>query len=100
MQKVAFRIILKGDYREYTHALSVIKLPTLEVRRANLLQKFAVKCVENPSTSNIFEVNTKSTHLRHVEPFKVQKVNTTRMYNSAIPAMTRILNSKSQMSQV
>ena len=99
VQKVALRIILKCDYQSYINALNVTKLPTLEVRRKNLLYNFAVKCVNNPKTSNMFEYNQKSNNLRYIEPYKVPKANTTRLANSAIPAMARLLNRKSQMLQ-
>ena len=99
VQKCALRIILKSDYIDYTNALNVTKLPTLAVRRENLLLKFAVKFASNVKTADMFEWNRKPINLRHIEQFKVPKANTSRMASSAIPTMTRLLNTKSQLLQ-
>ena len=99
VQKCALRIILKNQYKDYSNALSVVNIPTLADRRETLLYRFAVKCASNPKTSDIFEQNSKPTNLRYTEQYKVPKANTSRMANSAIPTMTRLLNTKSQKLQ-
>ena len=99
VQKCALRIILKGEYNNYSNALSVTSLPTLVERRENLLHRFAVKCAANAKTSDMFELNNKHINLRHTELYKVPKANTSRMATSAIPTMARLLNLKSQVLQ-
>ena len=99
VQKCALRIILKSEYIDYTNALNVTNIPTLAVRRENLLLRFAVKSVSNVKTSDMFELNCKPTNLRHAEMYKVPKANTTRMAKSALPTMVRLLNSNSQKLQ-
>ena len=94
VQKCALRIILKSDYVDYLNALSVTKIPTLATRRETLLYRFAVKCAGNPKTSHMFETNSKPTHLRYTEKFKVPRANTSRMANSAMPTTTRMLNNQ------
>ena len=69
VQKCAFRIILKSQYIDYANALSVTKLPTLVVRRENLLFRFAVKCATNVKTSDMFDLNSEHTNLRHTEQY-------------------------------
>ena len=99
VQKCALRIMLKSEYKDYSNALSVTNLPTLEVRRENLLHRFAVKCASNVKTADMFELNNKHINLRHTELYKVPKSNTSRMASSAIPTMARLLNLKSQLTQ-
>ena len=99
VQKCALRIILNGEYNNYSNALSVTSLPTLVERRENLLHRFAVKCAANAKTSDMFELNNKHINLRHTELYKVPKANTTRMATSAIPTMARFLNLQLQVLQ-
>ena len=43
VQKSAFKIILKGGYKDYANALKVLNQKTLEERRENISIKFAKK---------------------------------------------------------
>ena len=91
IQKVALRIILQEKYNSYKDALEQTKLPNLEERRENLMLNFARKCVQNPSTSHMFPLNPPK-NIRQHEKYKVPHAYTERYKNSAIPAMTRLLN--------
>ena len=55
VQKAAFQIILRGDYKNYESALSFLGEKTLEKRRENISLKFAKSCVNHPKMSHRFE---------------------------------------------
>ena len=50
IQKMAFRIILQGDYINYKQACSVLSALTLEKRRAKLCSKFATKNMKSENS--------------------------------------------------
>ena len=91
-QKKAFAIILGNEYNSYKNALSVLKQETLEKRRENMTIKFAKKCAKNPKHSNMFPRNTMRQNLRTNKKYKEYECRTKRLYDSAIPYMTRLLN--------
>ena len=91
IQKTAFRIIYKEKYESYDNALKLSNLSTLAERRSNLMLKFAKKCIENERTANMFPTN-KLIQRRHTEKYHVPFARTERYRKSAIPAMTRMLN--------
>ena len=91
VQKITLRIILKDNYISYENALSTTKLATLSQRRQKLMLNFALKCVKNSKTTNMFPKNEKKT-TRSKEIFKIPYANTERFKKSAIPAMSRLLN--------
>ena len=93
VQKVAFKVILKSRYIDYENALKVMQLKTLEERRSYLCLKFAKKCIKHPVANEMFPLNPPSEHYtRRHEKFKVQKARTSRLRDSSIPQMQRLLN--------
>ena len=64
-------------------------------RREQLCLNFAKRCLENPKLTGIFPRNEKIHEMktRDSEEFKVQFANTTRLKNSPIIYMQRLLNS-------
>ena len=48
VQKTALRVIMKEDYLDYSSALAVSGLDTLQQRRTKLSLSFAQKCLKNP----------------------------------------------------
>ena len=48
VQKVAVRIILGKNYKNYNDGLTYLRLEKLENRRENICLKFAKKCLKNP----------------------------------------------------
>ena len=91
VQKNALRIILKKNYVSYEHALSQTQLQSLEERRLILCQNFANKCVKNPKTADMFPLD----QTRHSNRYQVTFAKNSRLLNSAISQMQRILNNKS-----
>ena len=93
-QKVALRIIYRGEYISYSNALELSKLPTLVERRKKLLHTFAKKITQNPKISHFLPKNERIPSLRKQEVFKVDQARTSRLANSPINAMARLLNEK------
>ena len=84
---MSLRIIFKS----YSNALDHSSLLTLRERRMKLMLNFAVKCVNNVKTSNMFPTNPPRI-TRSKEKYKVPHANTERLKKSAIPVMARMLN--------
>ena len=95
VQRVACKIILKGDYKNYNQALSFLNLQNLSDRRQMLAGRFANKCVKSERFCDLFPLadNTKM-DTRSNDKFVVNFANTDRIRDSSIPAMQRILNKK------
>ena len=93
VQKVALKIILKEKYQDYNHALRMTGLEKLTMRRQKLCLNFARKCTKNQLTMNMFPVRQRRVNTRHPEKYQVPFARTDRFKNSAIPYMTRLLNS-------
>ena len=71
-------------------------LENLKDRRNILSARFANKCLMNEKTKGMFKRTIKKhqMNLRIKEKFKLDKYTTSRMRNSAIPSMVKILNNK------
>ena len=61
VQKLAFKIILRGKYKNYEHALFILGEQTLEERRKNLTLKWAKKNLKHPILKNYFVKNNNGT---------------------------------------
>ena len=89
VQRNSLKLILKEQYKTYENALEVTKLESLEVRRSILCKRFALKCIKNPKTSDMFPID----YTRHSNKFQITFARNSRLLNSAIPQMQRMLNS-------
>ena len=88
-QKVSLRAILKEDYKSYENALSTLNLESLSERRNKRCKKFALSCLKQEKSKDMFPLNPGSgTHLRQVETYKVNFAKTGRLLNSAPDAET------------
>ena len=92
VQKVACRIILKSEYTTYTVALQTLNLLSLSDQRQMLAKRFALKCVKNERFKDLFPTNQSNMDLRSSEKYLVKFCNGSRLQNSSIPAMQRLLN--------
>lgn len=94
VQKRACRVILGQSYCDYEHALSVLGLTTLKERRQSLFKNFANSLNAN-DRSNILPPKSdserclRSAGLHRNVPFS----RTERYRRSAVPEITRFLNS-------
>ena len=94
VQKNAFRNILQDKYITYEKALQDLKLETLYARREKLLLNFGKKCTLLPQTRHLFPLNNKehNMNLRRTEKYKVINAHTSRLKNSTVPYIQRLLN--------
>ena len=94
VQKCALKIILKENYKNYQHALNLLELDSLENRREFLCLKFAKKSLKNKKMKSVFIPNKKSHEMntRNEFKFNINNANTTRLQNSPIIYMQRLLN--------
>ena len=67
VQKTALKIILDGDYVNYSTALILSGLQTLSERRSFLCKKFAKNCIKNVKMSHMFPLNPSNVNTRHQE---------------------------------
>ena len=97
MQKVACKVILQDRYVSYGQALEVLNLETLTDRRNALCLKFAKKCLEHEKAKHLLPENlSDDKNTRDREIFKVQFARTSRLRDSAIPQLQRMLNADMQ----
>ena len=94
VKKNALKIILKGDYVSYEHALETVDLECLVERRDKLCLKFAKACLKNENVKNMFPLNDIPYHVdtREREAYKVTMARTERLNKSSVPYMQRLLN--------
>ena len=99
VQKSATKIILKNEFQGYKNALNRLQLKTLSERREDLSLIFAIKCTKNSKLSSMFPRNVKNHQLktRKCERYKVNFAHTTRLQNSSIIYMQKLLNEHEAM---
>ena len=98
VQKSAVKVILKNNYKSYEDALEFLNLDSLQVRRKKQCLKFAKDCLKHEKMKELFPLNVKNTQLkiRFKETYKVNKANTERYKQSAIPYLQNLLNEDEQ----
>ena len=97
VQKKAFAIILGADYIDYESALSELNMERLDCRRTELCFTFASKCSNSPKHNSMFPLNPNPrTNSRNPKPFKEFSCKSTRYFNSLIPFLTRVLNTRAR----
>ena len=96
IQKCALHIILGEDYTGYEAALEMTSCVSLEARRMQICEKFAVKTARSNKYSHWFVPNVRnaeSRNTRHMTKYKPAITRTIRCEKSPIPFLTKILNS-------
>ena len=96
VQKNAFRNILQDKYISYEQALSDLKIKTKFSRREKLLLKFGEKSAVLPQTRNLFQlkINNQVIRTRNQEKYEILHAHTSRLMNSTVPHIQRILNTE------
>ena len=94
IQKVAFKIILKENYKSYENAQIILELDTLKCRRIELCLAFAKKCLGNKKNKALFPANNRTHPMipRQYEHFQVIAAKTERLKKSPIIFMQNALN--------
>ena len=88
VQKVACKIILKDQYISYENALETLKLENLSQRRTKLCKRFALNSLRYEKSKDMFPLDKG----RNRNKYKVNFARHSRLLNSAIPQMQRLLN--------
>ena len=99
VQKASVKIILKNNYKNYESALEMLNLDTLCDRRRKQSLKFAKDCLKHEQMKQMFPINEKNSQVqtRHKEMYKVNKANTERYRQSAVPYLQRLLNEEEEI---
>ena len=94
VQKSALKLILAEKYKNYKNALNILELETLVDRRKILCLEFAKKCLNNEKMKSLLNENGKKHEMktRKTEKFNVNHAKTSRLKNSPIIYMQRLLN--------
>ena len=94
VQKSAFKIILRGQYSDYSSALETLEELTLEERRTKITLKFAKNSVKHPKMKHLFkkQVNLKARKVKGENKFIEPRYNTNRANNGPINYFIRLLN--------
>ena len=98
-QKRSLAVILGSQYRSYRHALSLTSLPRLDILRERATLNWAIKAQRNPLHSDMFPLNQSTVETRGRNKYQEYICFTMRYYNSAVPYMTRLLNSQEQTTK-
>ena len=85
--------------KKYEDLLEELGLQTLEVRRLNVLRKFADKTSKNPQFADWFPLNVNLTCQRSGKLYQEFYARSDRLYNSPLFAMRRILNNTYDQSR-
>ena len=94
VQKTAFKIILKGNYKSYENALTLLDQETLENRRKQLATNFAKKNVRHPKMKHLFPVK-KNLPTRSGVIYEETQYKTKRAQNGPVNHLIRLLNNSS-----
>ena len=86
----------------YEKRLAKLGLETLSSRRETLCLNFAIKCTKSEKVKNMFPLNEKRHDMetRNEDKFKVQFANTTRLKNSPIVYMQKLLNENIKINHI
>ena len=93
IQNTALRIILKENYLEYSTALQMAGLKSLE-NRTQLSLTFAKKCFKSDNNIDLFPLNVKTVNTRPNEKYYVPPARTERLAKSTVPYLQRLLNNQ------
>ena len=96
VQKVALHIILGDQYLNYSNALKITNLETLETRRDKLCKKFAKKAEKDKKFQMWFKSKPELPTRQDNDKYWKTLARTTRLKKSPISHLTNILNSCSK----
>ena len=102
VQKSATKLMLSTSEMSYKTRLAILGLETLSARRETLCLNFALKCTKSDKVSHMFPLNKKehAMETRLEDKFKVQFSNTTRLKNSPIKYIQKLLNENEKKKQI
>ena len=98
MQKSAVKVMRKDAYNGCQNGLAKLGFESLNQRRENLCLEFARTCNKHEKLQHMFPKNIKEHSMDTInnEVFRVQHENISRLQNSAIIYMRKLLNDNEQ----
>ena len=81
IQKVAARIIMGKNHKNYNHSLKALELESLDKHRKTLCLRFAKNCLRNQKMKNLFPIK-KSKHnmnKRNLRKFQTKQINSKKL---------------------
>ena len=94
VQRVAISIVLGRVDFDYEHACALLGLKPLNIRRHELCEKFALKTASSKCRhSDLFKIQKSCYNTRLENYYTEHLTHTARFYKSALPFLTRTLNS-------
>ena len=98
VQKKALAIILGATYTNQKSDLTALHLDRLDAQRTELCYNFAVKCVKSTKHCLMFpRIQNMRINSRCNKPYMEYTCQSYRYYNSPIPYLSRLLNSRSKL---
>jgi hypothetical protein len=91
--KRSLAIILGSRYKNYNNARVILNLPRLDSLRNEACLKWAIKASKNPKHAHLFPLNATSVNTRNKKKYSEYFCHSSKYYKSAVPHMTRLLNS-------
>ena len=91
-QQRCLAVILGSQYRSYSRAIALTRLPRLDTLRSEVFTKWAIKALKDPLNSNLFPLNTSTVNTRFCNKFTEYICYTKKYYKSTVPNMIRSLN--------
>ena len=99
VQKCAVRLMLQGRYKTYIQGLQTLDISSCHDRRIQLSLSFAKKSLLNDKMTHLFPLNARSyMPTRNQDKYKEFQSNTTRMANSTVPFLRKLLNNDDKTS--
>ena len=94
IQKSSFKVILKEHYKNYENALKLLNMKTLYERREKKCLTLAKKCLKDVKLCKMFPLkdNKSIMNRRSSQKYFVTKAKTSRLMNSPIVYMQKLLN--------
>ena len=101
IQKVAVRLIMGKNYKNYIHSLKALNLDSLDERRKTLCLRFAKNCLKNEKMKKLFPIKRSKHNMkkRNARKFQTKQINSKRYEKSALPFMTKLLNNEEDMKR-
>ena len=82
----------------YDQALKGLNLENLKTRRHKLALKFAENCLKNDEMKDLFPLKEENEYnFRQRDKYEVKFAYSSRLYNSTVPTLQRMLNQKHRL---
>ena len=99
VQKCSLRLIFRENYISYENCVNKAKILTLKNRRTLLQYRFASRCTQNEKTKDMFPLKQVNRLTRHPDIYEVPFARTSRLADSALVSMARLLNEQKKTSK-